>query len=67
MKKLYRMSSMNHSSDAWCAPACQSAAMTARSAWKLDTALLAVSFLFVSLLDAVAARVRIILRGPAKP
>ena len=67
MKKQYQMSSMIHSSDVWCAPAYQSAAMTANSAIELGTALLAVSFLFVSLLDAVVEGVRIILQRLAKP
>lgn len=60
MKKQYRMSvsGMNCSSDAWCAPACQSASATANCAIMLDTALLAVSFLFIDLLEFVVKVMR---------
>ncbi len=60
MKKQYRMSVsvMNCSSDAWCAPACQSASTTANCAIMLDTALLAVSFLFVDLLEFTVKAMR---------
>lgn len=67
MKKMYRMSRMSHTSDAWCAPACQSAAMTENCAITLDTALAAVSFLFVTLLGIVVEGVRIIWQFLAKP
>lgn len=67
---MYRMSGMNMSADACTAPACQSASMTTRCAIILDTAVLAVSFLFdglVRIVSIVTGAVRIILPGTAKP
>lgn len=67
MKAMYRRNAMKMFADASTAPACQSAAMTMSSdhrALILDTALLAVSFLF-NVLPGLA--VRIIMPKQAKP
>lgn len=53
--------------DACFAPACQSAHMTNSCAVMMDTAMLAVSFLFGRLLVLVCLMVRIIIPNLAKP
>lgn len=60
MKKMYRFQ-MNMSADACCAPACQSASMTANRAIVMDTAGLAVSFLLRKIVARLLLAVRIIL------
>ena len=70
MKAMYRKNAMMMFADACTAPATQSASMTmteSRCAVMLDTALLAVSFLFDVLLGIVSLAVRIILPRQAKP
>ena len=70
MKAMYRKNAMMMFADACTAPACQSASMTMasdRRALILDTALLAVSFLFDVLLGIGSLAVRIILPRQAKP
>ena len=67
MTAMVRKSAMNMSADAMTAPACQSASMYTACAMILDTAVLAVSFLFSRLLGIVSEVVRIILPRPAKP
>lgn len=67
MKTMAAMSAMNMSADAWTAPACQSASMSDLCVIIWDTAVVAVSFLFVSLLEIVSGAVRIILPQMANP
>ena len=70
MKAMYRMHTMNMFADAYAAPACQSATMAMTSTRRvriLDTAVLAVSFLFGILLGIVTKIVRIIGSTTAKP
>lgn len=70
MKAMYRRNVMNMSADACTAPASQSASMTMtadRRALILDTALLAVSFLFDVLLGLARLVVRIISPKQANP
>ena len=70
MKAMYRRNAMKMFADASTAPACQSAAMTMSSdhrALILDTALLAVSFLFDVLLGLARLVVRIISPKQANP
>lgn len=61
------MTAMPMFADASFAPACQSAPMTNSCAVMMDTALLAVSFLFGILLVLSVLVVRIILPNLAKP
>lgn len=58
---------MNMSADAYSAPACQSASMTANCAIIMGTAAEAVSFLVIKLLEVLHLAVRIILPKKAKP
>ena len=70
MKAMYRMYTMNMFADACAAPACQSASMAMTSTRRvriLDTAVLAVSFLFDVLVGLISLAVRIILPPQAKP
>ena len=53
---MFRVTGKQMSADACTAPVCQSASMTAAYVCLLDTAVLAVSFLSVFLLDLVSVR-----------
>ena len=69
MKAMYKRNMSMCADASWYAPVCQSAQCTSAStrALILDTALLAVSFLFDVLLGIISLAVRIILPRQAKP